>query len=631
MVLYYGLTNYHLLCCMLHKIIYNSNEKAVFATSQGILKSRIKKLKESKIFNDVYFLEDTKIRDNCFNPLINNIITNDIIENTAYNFASIYESILPFNIDDFEKIYLSADHGVLGIYVLIKKKKYIYLEDGRGIYSNWEILDNLLKIKNPCLQIMTSYYNAYGRNKQIEKKYVSFDSQQENVNLEGCIDFDVNKLLDSLSPTKIEKILEVFDFKKCNIDYTYKNALVLTQRFSAYGLLEPEKCVLLYSLLCDIFAPNCKVYLKPHPADKCEYENVFKSETIIGKEMPSELLRFISCKNFDIGISTYSSSINSLKKYINCVYSIDDKIINFENKIFKLYTIFELAKKIGAKVLVDDGMLESCFIKCYNLEENSKIVFNYSKEEGDNSIRILDKYCNDANFMIQINKTIENDFINHNLLYGNDVLFCKTNDAKIIDLIKKNKIDNILPISKVHITTSLEKLLGGFMEEYIDLFDDNKKNTGIVIPRSKEKELEPGTHILVSALLIRNDENKIMMQLTSKEKGDILSLPSGHVLHGEDSKDTIIREMLEEQGIKIQKDKITLVEERLANKIAFFDIYYMEANFKKEDMKLQDEEVADVLWMSPEEIFSAYDNGKVRKSTFESIKNFLASDYNKRK
>ena len=161
------------------------------------------------------------------------------------------------------------------------------------------------------------------------------------------------------------------------------------------------------------------------------------------------------------------------------------------------------------------------------------------------------------------------------------------------------------------------------MEEYIDLFDDNKKNTGIVIPRSKEKELPEGHHILVSALLVKNDDNKIMMQLTSKEKGSILSLPSGHVLHDENSKDTIVREMFEEQGLTINKDDITLVEERLANRIAFFDIYYLNANYKKEDMKLQEEEVEDVIWMSPEEIFSAYDEGKVRKSSFESIRNFL--------
>lgn len=167
------------------------------------------------------------------------------------------------------------------------------------------------------------------------------------------------------------------------------------------------------------------------------------------------------------------------------------------------------------------------------------------------------------------------------------------------------------------------------MEELIDLYDDNKKNTGIVIPRSKEKELLEGYHILVSALLVINNDNKIMMQLTSKSKGSILSLPSGHVLHNEDSKETIVREMYEEQGLKIDKNAITLVEERLANKIAFFDIYYLKADYKIEDMILQEEEVQDIMWMTFEEIFDAFNNGKVRKSSVDSIRNFLNSRYYK--
>ena len=170
---------------------------------------------------------------------------------------------------------------------------------------------------------------------------------------------------------------------------------------------------------------------------------------------------------------------------------------------------------------------------------------------------------------------------------------------------------------------------GEIMEEFIDLYDDNKKNTGIVIPRSKEKELLEGYHILVSALLVINSDNKIMMQLISKSKGSILSLPSGHVLHNESSKETIVREMYEEQCLKIDKNAITLVEERLANKIAFFDIYYLKADYKIEDMTLQKEEVQDIMWMTFEEIFDAFNNGNVRKSSVDSIRNFLNSKYYK--
>ena len=49
---------------------------------------------------------------------------------------------------------------------------------------------------------------------------------------------------------------------------------------------------------------------------------------------------------------------------------------------------------------------------------------------------------------------------------------------------------------------------------------------------------------------------------------------------------------------------------------------------KLQKMKLQEEEVADVLWMSPEEIFKEFENGRVRKSTNDSIRNFLNSKYN---
>ena len=165
-------------------------------------------------------------------------------------------------------------------------------------------------------------------------------------------------------------------------------------------------------------------------------------------------------------------------------------------------------------------------------------------------------------------------------------------------------------------------------EEYIELVDDNKKNTGIVIPRSKAKELPDGHHVLVSALLVKNSDNKIMMQLTSKSKDSILSLPSGWVSHGENSRDTIAREMFEEQGLLIDKNEIVLIEERLANRIAFFDIYYLKADYKKEDMVLQTEEVEDVIWMYADEIFVAYEEGKVRKSSVDSIRNFLNSNYN---
>ncbi len=163
------------------------------------------------------------------------------------------------------------------------------------------------------------------------------------------------------------------------------------------------------------------------------------------------------------------------------------------------------------------------------------------------------------------------------------------------------------------------------MEEYIDLYNDNGENLGIVISREKEKEMLEGQHVLISAIIVKNSENKVMMQLTSKTKGSVLALPSGHVLHNEDSKDAIVREMFEEQGLVIDKEKVRLIEKRLGSKTSFYHIYYLEADYKKENMVLQESEVADVFWMTPEEIFEAYDEGKVRKTSMDSVRNFLRS------
>lgn len=455
MVLYYGLTNYHLLCSIIHKIIYNPKEKAIFVSSQGILKNRIDSLKKSNIFNEVYYIEDTELRNNNFNVLNENSSISEI-ENVAKKFVYQYKELLPFKIEQFDDIYLAADHGVLGIYILIKKYKYMFLEDGRGIYSNWKILDNLLKIKNPGLRTIAYYYGAYGRNKQIKKKYIAFDSQNIGCNFNECIDFDIDSLLDELSNENINKIFNVFDFKTYKIN-NKKSALILTQRFSTYKLLNMDDCVLLYALLSDFFVSDCKIYLKPHPADKCEYNKVFKNHVVLDKEIPSELIKFLMDKKFDIGISTYSSAINSLKKHINTLYNIDDSIVKFKDRIFKLYTLFEFAKFVDAKIDINNqDTLEQFFKQCYNLNEESNVILSFM--QSNTKITVKEENFKEANYVIKIKSRNENKLLLESMLDKIDYLYLNTNNLKLLKNPIEFEINKILKISKVHIVASIERI-----------------------------------------------------------------------------------------------------------------------------------------------------------------------------
>ncbi len=390
MKLYYGLTNFHLLCCILHRYIYNGNEKCAFMASQGILKNRIKNLKESNIFEEVFYIEDTELRDNSFKEL--SIEKNfDFLEKISEQFRKKYAAILPFKLDAFDDIYLAANHGVFGLYVLASHKEYSYIEDGRGIYSNWDILDNLLKIKNPQLEIMCQYLNAYGRSELIKEKYIAFDSQREGYNLSKCIDFDINILIAELPKAQREQLFKIFEIKEFYEETETEKALVLTQRFSVYNKLNADDSLLLYSVLSDIFANCHKIYLKPHPADKTNYDLIFGNECIIDREMPSELIPYIMKSKFAVGICTFSSSINSLKPYIDEIYTIGDSIVEFKRYIFKFYALFELARLFDFYVeTIEGNELFRLFMQKYNLNSVRKhiIIQEDIMEMNDNYLKI---------------------------------------------------------------------------------------------------------------------------------------------------------------------------------------------------------------------------------------------------
>lgn len=237
MNLYYGLTNYHLLCSILHKMIYLPNEKAIFIASQGVLKDRINELKKANIFDEVYYIEDKEIRDQKFNEQLSENSSVQEVENVSQDFAKEYSKMIPFDINKIDNFYIFADHGAFGLYLLIQKYKYVYLEDAKGLYSNWKNLDRILEVKDPGMRIVALHYGAYGKSNLILERYVDYSSQLENCDLSNCKDFEVNNLLDKLNDKNLNKIFKLFKMNRYFCKGNEKIALILTQRFSTYKLL----------------------------------------------------------------------------------------------------------------------------------------------------------------------------------------------------------------------------------------------------------------------------------------------------------------------------------------------------------------------------------------------------------
>lgn len=78
-------------------------------------------------------------------------------------------------------------------------------------------------------------------------------------------------------------------------------------------------------------------------------------------------------------------------------------------------------------------------------------------------------------------------------------------------------------------------------EEMLDVYDINFNKTGKTIPR-KGRNIEPGEYILKAALIAINSDNKYIIQIVADGNNDY-AIPIGTVKSGEDSLDTLIREL----------------------------------------------------------------------------------------
>ncbi len=148
--------------------------------------------------------------------------------------------------------------------------------------------------------------------------------------------------------------------------------------------------------------------------------------------------------------------------------------------------------------------------------------------------------------------------------------------------------------------------------ELLDLYDDEGKPLNITIERGSK--LEKG-NVMLSIVFIRNSENKYLIQKTSEEKGSEYSSTGGHVTHNENGLTTIIRELKEELGLDVNKDELkTIGLIKNPDKPCVINLYLLEKDIDIDKLKLQDDEVESVNWMTSEEIIKLIKEDKFLKS-----------------
>ncbi len=155
------------------------------------------------------------------------------------------------------------------------------------------------------------------------------------------------------------------------------------------------------------------------------------------------------------------------------------------------------------------------------------------------------------------------------------------------------------------------------MIEYKDLYDINRKLTGETIIRGEE--IPSGRYFLAMEFVTVNPEtHKILVtrRALQKNNGGMWEFTGGGVQAGETTGETAVREAGEEIGVHASEKDFELLY-TMQRKNYFLDFYLLMQTKKIEEYKLQEEEVMDAKYVTPEELEKMIEEGVFVKSVGE--------------
>lgn len=146
--------------------------------------------------------------------------------------------------------------------------------------------------------------------------------------------------------------------------------------------------------------------------------------------------------------------------------------------------------------------------------------------------------------------------------------------------------------------------------EIWDIIDEHGNATGRTIVRGET--LKDGDYHLAVHIWIINDKNEFLIQKRAEHLElfpGIWAVTGGSAIEGEDSQTAAIREAKEELGIDINSNNMKKMT-RIKKKDHFADVWLVNQNFLLEDIKIQEEEVSDVRWITMDDLKTLIENGK---------------------
>ena len=154
--------------------------------------------------------------------------------------------------------------------------------------------------------------------------------------------------------------------------------------------------------------------------------------------------------------------------------------------------------------------------------------------------------------------------------------------------------------------------------EYFDVLDENRNFLNYTKARGSvlaDNEYNQGSEVWIVK------DNKVLMDKRSENKSHpgMWEVPGGCSLVGENTLTTIIREVNEEIGLSINPSDVVLLDTQIYKK-QFVDIYSSNMDIDISSVKLQNEEVCEIKFVSLDEFMQMKKEGKIVPSVINRFK-----------
>ncbi len=346
MILYYALTTYHIQCCVLHKITRKSDENAILLLSDIHQNSVafLSRYRESGIFDDVILLNEMEVNNSAKKMERNHRSKRSILNSACREI----KKILPVNVQKMDEIFLCPDHFPFGWYIIKNKIKYHCFEEGCGVLSDNKFMLSNMK-RNKAQYKLMDLLGYFGNNESTVEILADTQCQVEGYTNEKMSDFSVKRILKSLNPNQLSKVLSFFGVNEKIEKQADDLSLILTQHMANLGIMTLDDQHLIYRMFADYFLANTHIIVKPHPDDIAgRYGEIFgENATVLPFAMPSELLPYTLNVGVKTAIAAYSTAVKNLGDFCDRMICFDNRIMDDFRHIHRYFAALALVKELN--------------------------------------------------------------------------------------------------------------------------------------------------------------------------------------------------------------------------------------------------------------------------------------------